>query len=133
MSVTTISKSLGPARKADAMDDRKSEPSALASGPRGEEWLEDPAEILGPYSAARVLHGQTQVVARSQLGVLGREGGIALELVQANVQDAAVLPHGKPSVGTQVHDDLMDLPRVCQNPSSRLASIADRDGGWQAG
>ncbi|MFT3915606.1 MAG: hypothetical protein QM704_16275 [Anaeromyxobacteraceae bacterium] len=85
----------------DAVAGREAQPGALADRLRGEEGLERPRLLRRGHPHARVVHRQH----RGAVGARGRR-----EL------DHAAAGHGVPGVHGEVHQHLLELPRVPAHP-----------------
>ena len=94
----------------DAIYRRQSKPGTLGTL-RGEERLEDARLRLVVHSDAGVADGQHDVLARHQRCVRPGKDLVERDVGRLNRQLAA-LRHGVARVHRQIHDDLVNLPRV---------------------
>ena len=95
----------------DAVDRREAEPCALAGLLGGEERLEDPSLRLRVHPGTGVRHGQHDVATRLGNGVAPHVGFVHLDVRRLD-NEVSPLRHGVARVDREVHDDLLELPRV---------------------
>ncbi len=95
----------------EAIDHAEAEAGPAAKFLGGEERLEHPAEGIGGHARARVAHAESDILARPNLGVLGR-----VALVQVGVLgvdgELAAFGHGVAGVHSQVENRALQLVLV---------------------
>ena len=90
----------------------ESQARSLANFLGSEERLEDFGSSLGVHADAGVTHGQHDVSARNQGGVLAGCGVVQLQILCFQTE-AAASGHGIAGIDSQIHDDLFHLHGVC--------------------
>ena len=109
----------------DAVNHGEPEPRSHADLLGREEGLEDPIQGRRVHAVTAVAHGQTNIATGGKSAVRQHLFGVERDQVERDVDDA--MPgHGLRGIGAEVHDHLLQPPRLAQHDGIPVRGILVR-------